>query len=223
MNIFILTLFPEMFVGPFNHSILKRAQEKKLATISFINIRDFANDKHGTVDDKPYGGGLGMIMKIDVLDSALSSITSKIPKHEKTIILLLDPKGEEYTQKKAQELTQFNNLILLCGHYEGVDARITTLIDGAISVGAYVVTGGEIPAMAVVDSVVRLIPGVLKPEATTHESYTNETLEYPQYTRPYTYKGSTVPEVLLHGNHREIQKWKEANTKKLVKPRLKLK
>lgn len=213
MKISILTLFPDMFLGPFRQSIIKRALEKKVVSVDFVNIRDFATDKYRSVDDHPYGGGVGMILRVDVVDRALKTVKSPLketPLKVKTI--LLDPQGIPYTQQKARQLSTFEHLILLCGHYEGVDERIRSLVDEEISIGDYVLTGGELPAMVVVDSVVRLIPGVLKkPEATERESFspTATLLECPQYTRPETYKGMSVPDVLLSGNHKMIEAWKK--------------
>lgn len=203
MHISILTLFPDMFCGPFDMSIVKRAAEKKLITIEYINIRDFAADKYKTVDGHPYGGGTGMILRVDVVDRALKSI-----KRGHTI--LLDAGGTPYTQKKARELATIDHIILICGHYEGVDERIRSLVDEEISIGDYVLTGGEIPAMVLVDSVTRLVPGVLaKPEATIHESFTEALLEYPQYTEPQIFNGLPVPPVLLSGNHKTIAAWRK--------------
>jgi tRNA (guanine37-N1)-methyltransferase len=202
MHISILTLFPDMFRGPFDQSIIKRAIDKQQISISYINIRDFANDSYKTVDGHPYGGGVGMILRVDVVDKALKNI-------EKGHVILLDAAGETYSQKKAKNLSTFDHLILVCGHYEGVDERVRSLVDEEISIGDYVLTGGEIPTMVLVDSVVRLIPNVLsKPEATVHESFTEPSLEYPQYTEPQTYNGQSVPPVLLSGNHKKIDEWR---------------
>jgi tRNA (guanine37-N1)-methyltransferase len=213
MHISILTLFPDMFDGPFDQSIIKRAVDKKLLTISYINIRDFATDKYKTVDGHPYGGGVGMLLRVDVVDRALQSV-------RKGHTVLLDAGGTPYTQRKAKELNSIDHLILICGHYEGVDERIRSLVDEEISIGDYVLTGGEIPAMVVVDSVARLIPGVLtKPEATVHESFTEALLEYPQYTEPQTYKGQGVPPVLLSGNHKMIDVWRSDEAIKRTKSR----
>lgn len=203
MKISILTLFPEMFQGPFDHSIIKIAREKKLLDISYINIRDFGIGRHRIVDDKPYGGGAGMIMRVDVIASALAKIK------EKKRIILLDPQGEKFTQKKAQELSKIDHLILVCGRYEGVDERVRSLADEEISIGDYVLTGGEIPAMVIVDSVSRLIPGVIQQESTLHESFSTPILEYPQYTRPPVFKKSAVPDILLSGDHQKIIDWRK--------------
>jgi tRNA (guanine37-N1)-methyltransferase len=203
MKISIVTLFPEMFRGPFDQSIIKRAINKNLLTISYINIRNFATDKYKSVDGHPYGGGVGMILRVDVIDRALKSI-------KKGHTILLDAGGTPYTQKKAKELSTLDHLIIICGHYEGIDERIRTLVDEEISIGDYVLTGGEIPSMVLVDSIVRLIPEVLaKPEATINESFSEPLLEYPQYTEPQIYKRLKVPPVLLSGNHKKIADWRK--------------
>ncbi len=205
MKIDILTLFPEMFKGPLTESIMWRAQDKKFAEINIHDLRKWAIDERGSVDDKPYGGGAGMILRVDVIEPAIKELKKKGSK-----VILLDARGEKYTQKKAQELSKSGHLILICGHYEGVDHRtIEHLVDEIISIGDYVLTGGEIPAMVLTDSIVRLIPGVIKPESLAEESFSNLDLEYPQYTRPEEYKGWKVPEVLLSGNHKKIEKWRE--------------
>lgn len=217
MLISVLTLFPDMFSGPLDLSIVKRAQEKRLVKIELINLRNFAEDKYGTVDDKPYGGGIGMILKVDVIDRAIEDIKQKQPKLKPRQIILLDPKGTTYNQTKAWQLTKFAHLIIVCGHYEGVDARVNQLVDELISIGNYVLTGGEIPALVLIDSLVRLIPGVIsQPQAILNESFTQNQLEYPQYTRPEKYKGMEVPKVLLSGNHAQIEKWKNNHYKKIV-------
>jgi tRNA (guanine37-N1)-methyltransferase len=221
MYITIVTLFPEMFHGPLTESILKRAQQQKIVTIAYVNIRDFAHDKHKSVDDHPYGGGAGMILRVDIVDQALAHAKSLHPNvHTRTI--LLDPQGTTYSQHIAQQLAAFEYLILLCGHYEGVDERIRALVDEEISIGDYILTCGEIPAMVLVDSIVRLLPGTLKKEgATTSESFSGATplLEYPQYTTPQTYKGKSVPAILLSGHHANIEKWKQKEAQKRTKLR----
>src|SRR3989344_4768223 len=161
MNFSILTLFPDMFKGPFSESIIKRAIQKKLVTIEYVNIRDFALDKYKTVDDHPYGGGAGMILRVDVVDVAMSNVKCQMS-NVKTKTILLDPRGKTYSQKKAMQLSKLDHIVLLCGHYEGVDERIRSLVDEEISIGDYILTGGEIPAMVIVDTIVRLLPGVLK-------------------------------------------------------------
>lgn len=211
MTITILTLFPEMFVGPFAHSIVKRAQEKGLLTINFVNIRDFGEGAHKMVDDTEYGGGIGMLMKVDVVHKAIEH-AKKVKPTAETKVLLMSASGETFKQKKAKQFSELEHLILLCGHYEGVDERIKAFIDEEISIGDFVLTGGEIPAMLIADSVTRLLPGVLPEGATEDESFSeidNETLlEYPHYTKPQTYQGHDVPEILLSGNHKKIAEWR---------------
>ena len=202
-----------MFGGVFEHSIIKRAQEKSLVEINFVQLRDFAVDKHGTVDDKPYGGGVGMLLRPEPIFNAVKSIK----KSENSKVVLLTPRGQKLTQEKVRELSKLDEIILICGRYEGVDERVhEKLADELISIGDYVLAGGEIPAMVIVDSVTRLLEGVLsKPEATEKESFTEDSIEHPQYTRPEEFEGMKVPEVLLSGNHAEIEKWKKQHSKKL--------
>lgn len=218
MKIIIATLFPEMFVGPFDHSIVKRAREKGSVTIEFVQIRDYALDNHKSVDDKPFGGGHGMVMKVDVVDRALTQIRKDCEIEKlKPHIILLDPRGNAFKQKRALELAKYECLVFLCGHYEGVDERIRTLVDETISIGDFVVTGGELPAALIVDSIVRLLPQVLKPaKATSDESFSDNNLEYPQYTRPADYYGMKVPEILFSGNMKEIEKWQKEQSVKIT-------
>lgn len=214
MKISILTLFPQMFIGPFDHSIIKRAIEKNLVEINFINIRQFGVGKHKIVDDKPYGGGQGMILKVDVLKEAIDSAKNKKLKKGEEKIILMSAKGVTYSQKLTKNYSTLKHLIIICGHYEGVDERILEYIDAEVSVGDYISTGGEIPAMLITDSVVRLIPGVFKEGVVDNESFSNKNiLEHPQYTRPETYEGKSVPKILLEGDHGKIQNWKEKNKK----------
>ncbi len=220
MKIDIITLFPNMFKGPFEESIIKRAQEKNLIKINIHNLRNWAKDKHKTVDDRPFGGGAGMILKVDVIDTALHELKLKAKSHKPKTILL-DAVGKTFNQKLAQKLSKTKHLILIAGHYEGVDHRVHEhLVDEVISIGDYILTGGELPAMVLTDAVTRLIPGVIDPESLREESFSinNRPLdikhfEYPQYTRPQSYKGWMIPEVLLSGNHAEIEKWKKENSK----------
>lgn len=208
MQIDIITLFPKMFEGPFDNSIISRAKEKKLIKIKFHDLRKFGITDRRTVDDKPYGGGPGMLLRVDVLDNAISSIK----KRKNSKIVLLDATGEPYNQKTAKIYSSLDQLILVCGHYEGIDHRVHEhLVDEVVSVGDYVLTGGEIPAITIADSVVRLLPGVLgKDESSLDESHSKPGyLEYPQYTRPEEYKNWKVPKVLLSGNHKEIDKWRK--------------
>jgi tRNA (guanine37-N1)-methyltransferase len=215
MKISIITLFPKMISGFFNESIIKRAQDKKLIEIEIINLRDFAVDDYGTVDDRPYGGGAGMILRVDVIHKAISKIKdqrSKLQiKNQKEKTILTSPKGKVFDQKKAQEYSELDQLIIIAGHYEDVDARVIDFVDEEISMGDFILTGGEIPASAIVDSVVRLIPGVLKKDdATKNESFNiddKKILEYPQYTRPEEFMGKKVPEILLGGDHKKIETW----------------
>jgi len=207
MKIDILTLFPEMFKGPFDESIIKRAQKKKLVEIKIHNLRKWADDKRKTVDNRTFGGGVGMVLMIKPIDKALQEL-----KTSKSKVILLDPRGKVFNQKIAQRLSKLNHLIFICGHYEGVDERIKKhLIDEAISIGDYVLTGGELPVMVIVDSIVRLIPSVLeKANATKEESFSSSSLlEYPQYTRPANFKGWKIPEILLSGNHQKIKEWRQ--------------
>lgn len=205
MKIDIMTLFPDMFISPFNESIIERAREKGLVEINTINIRDSAHGRHHQVDDTPYGGGVGMVMKADILLRSIQSI-----KDEDSWVVYLSPQGKVLKQQDVEILATHNHLILLCGHYEGVDERIMTQVDEEISVGDYVLTGGEIPAMIVVDAVSRLLPGVLgHDESSEEESFADGWLEYPQYTRPPVVQGVEVPPVLLSGHHEHIRRWRK--------------
>jgi tRNA (guanine37-N1)-methyltransferase len=208
MRIDILSLFPQMFDSPFSESIIKRAIDRGLVSIFIHNIRDYTHDKHHTVDDYPYGGGSGMVLKPAPLFEAVESIKEKIG--DVARVILLTPQGRLFCHQVAQELSTQPNLILICGHYEGVDERVRKhLVTDEISIGEYVLTGGELAAMVVVDAVVRLLPGVLSSEqASQEDSYAQGFLEYPQYTRPQAYKGWEVPPVLLSGNHQEIATWR---------------
>ena len=218
MKFDVLTLFPEMF-EPLKQSIIKRASEKKLIDINLVNIRDFSEDKHNKVDDTPYGGGAGMLMKPDVVDRAYNSVKSENAK-----VIYLTPQGKMLNQKIVKDLSKQEHLILLCGHYEGFDERINTVVDEKISIGDYVLTGGEIPAMAIIDSVTRLLPGVINEESHLNDSFNNDLLDYPQYTKPKEYRGMKVPDVLLSGDHKKIDEWRrEEQIKKTKKQRKKKK
>ncbi len=222
MKISILTLFPEMFQGPFDYSIIKNASEKKKVDINFINIRDFGIGRHRVVDDKPYGGGHGMILRVDVLEKAISNTKGKKLTTKDQKIILLSPHGKTFNQKKAVQLSHLRHLILICGRYEGVDERIKGFIDEELSIGDFIVTGGEIPAMLVADAVTRLIKGVLKEGVTDTESF-SPLLEYPQYTKPDDYKNLKVPTILLGGNHGKIKLWRDEislKTTKILRPDL---
>jgi tRNA (guanine37-N1)-methyltransferase len=214
MHITVATLFPEMFHGPFTESILKRAQENSLLTIDYVNIRDFGLGKHQIVDDTPYGGGAGMVMRVDVLHKAIQYARS-LHKPTKQKVVLLDAGGIVFNQTKAKEYATLDHIIFVCGHYEGVDERIKKYVDETVSIGDYVLTGGEIPAMVIVDTVARLVPGVIKEESFQNESFSFETkgIEYPHYTKPQEYEGSTVPDVLLLGNHKKIEEWRKEKIK----------
>jgi len=211
MHIDILTLFPEMFQGPFSCSILKRAIDRKLVSISLHNIRDYTHDKHHTVDDYIYGGGTGMILKPEPIFEAVESVKSRYTEQESSLpVILLTPQGRCFSQKIAYKLSKYSRLVLICGRYEGVDERVGEhLVTDEISIGDYVLSGGELAAMVVVDAVVRLLPGVLGSEVSAiDDSHATGLLEYPQYTRPAEYRGYSVPEVLLSGNHAQIAKWR---------------
>jgi tRNA (guanine37-N1)-methyltransferase len=210
MKIQIVTLFPEMFESPFGQSIIKRAKEKNLVEIETINLRDFATDNYGTVDDKPFGGGLGMLLRVDVMDRCLEKLNGRK--------ILMSARGKRYTQEKAEELANCEELVFVCGHYEGADQRIADyLVDEEISIGDFVTTGGELPAMTIMDSIVRLLPGVLgKDESSNEESFSkslNRKIEYPQYTRPAEYKGWNIPEVLVSGDPKKIKEWQQEQQK----------
>lgn len=203
MKFDVLTLFPEMF-EPLKQSIIKRATESEIININLVNIRDFSENRHNKVDDTPYGGGAGMLMKPDVVDRAYESV-----KFEKSKVIYLSPQGKTLNQKIVKELSQEEHLILLCGHYEGIDQRvIDKIVDEEISIGDYVLTGGEIPAMVLIDSVCRYVDGVISNESTDEESFSNGCLEYPQYTRPEVFDGVKVPEVLISGHHENIRNWR---------------
>ncbi len=214
MRIDVLTLFPEMF-EPIKASILKRATESQKITINLINIRDFSKDKHKKCDDYTFGGGPGMLMMPQPIYDAMTSIEG----YENALKIYLSPKGKVFSQAKAKELSKVEHMILLCGHYEGIDQRILdTLIDEEISIGDYVLTGGELPAMVLIDSVSRLIDGVLGgEESSSIESFENGLLEYPQYTKPREFMGMEVPEVLISGNHKKIDEWRKEKSLELTK------
>lgn len=212
MKFDVLTLFPEMF-EPLNSSIIGRAIEKNLIQINLINIRDFSKDKHKKVDDTPYGGGAGMVMMPDVVYDAYKSVEDKNAK-----VIYMSPQGKKLTQKKVEELAKQEHLIILCGHYEGIDQRvIDKIVDEEISIGDYVLTGGEIPAMVLIDSVSRYNSGVIAEESIEEESFANGLLEYPQYTRPEVFEGVKVPEVLLSGHHANIEKWRKEKALEITK------
>ncbi|MCU5746723.1 tRNA (guanosine(37)-N1)-methyltransferase TrmD [Staphylococcus sp. SQ8-PEA] len=206
MRIDYLTLFPEMFEGVLNTSILKRAQDKGMLEVNTINFRNYALNKHNQVDDYPFGGGQGMVLKPEPIFNAMEDIG----RDDNTRVVLMCPQGEPFTQAKAQALSETEHIVFICGHYEGYDERIRThLVTDEISIGDYVLTGGELPAMTMTDAIVRLIPGVLgNHQSHEDDSFQDGLLEFPQYTRPREFKGLTVPEVLLSGNHARIDKWR---------------
>jgi tRNA (guanine37-N1)-methyltransferase len=214
MKFDVLTLFPEMF-NPLKESIIGKAVEKDLININLINIRDFSKDKHKNVDDTPYGGGAGMVIRPDVVYDAYQSV-----KDDNAKVIYMSPQGKVLNQKKVVELSKEKHLILLCGHYEGIDQRVLDeIVDEEISIGDYVLTGGEIPAMVLIDSVSRYVEGVISEESTSEESFSNENnlLEYPQYTRPEVFNGVKVPEVLISGHHENIRKWREEKSLQITK------
>ncbi|MUT66328.1 tRNA (guanosine(37)-N1)-methyltransferase TrmD [Paenibacillus sp. NEAU-GSW1] len=211
MKIDVLTLFPEMFQGVFSASILGKANEKGIVSLNAVNFREYANNKHNTVDDYPYGGGGGMVLKPEPVFAAVEELVHASGNSgNKPRVILMCPQGESFTQKKAEELSKEEHLVLICGHYEGYDERIREyLVTDELSIGDYVLTGGEIPAMTVIDSVVRLLPGVLGNETSAvTDSYSTGLLEYPHYTRPAVFRDWEVPEVLLSGHHSRIEGWR---------------
>ena len=212
MKFDILTLFPEMFES-MKHSIIGKAIEKELIDINIVNIRDFSRDKHKKVDDTPYGGGAGMVLRPDVVYDAYNYVKSDNAK-----VIYLSPKGKTLNQEKVKELSKEKHIILLCGHYEGIDQRVLDeIVDEEISIGDYVLTGGEIPAMALIDSVSRYVDGVITRESVEEESFSNGLLEYPQYTRPEVFLDKKVPEVLLSGHHENIKKWREEQSLEITR------
>ena len=213
MKFDVLTLFPEMF-EPLQQSILGRASKNNILEFNFINIRDFSKDKHQKVDDTPYGGGAGMVIMPDVVYDAYVSIKNR----ENAKVIYLSPQGKTLNQKKVQELSKEEHLILLCGHYEGIDQRVLDeIVDEEISIGDYILTGGELPAMVLIDCVSRYVEGVLKEESIKEETFSNNLLEYPQYTRPEMFRGKKVPEILLSGHHENIKKWREEKSLEITR------
>lgn len=205
----LITLFPQLIEPHLKELPFKKALEKELIDVNLINLRNYALDKYGTVDDKPYGGGVGMLLRIEPIHQALKEISNK------ETIILLSPKGKKFTQKTARELAKKSNITFISGRYEGIDARVEEYVTDIISIGDYVLSGGELPSLVIMESITRLLPGVLeKGDAPEIESFENNTLEYPQYTRPEEYEGKKVPEVLLSGHHAEIEKWRKENSQK---------
>ena len=204
-----------MFDSPFDYSIIKRAIDKKQIELEFINIRDFGIGRHKLVDDTPYGGGNGMVMRVDVLQKAVESAKDKKLKEGQEKIILLSAHGKKFNQKIAKNLSKLKHLIIICGHYEGFDQRIKNFVDGEISVGDFILTGGEIPAMLIIDSVARLVNGVIKKGSSENESF-SPFLEHPHYTKPQVFKKLKVPEILLSGNHAKINKWRKQQSLKIT-------
>ena len=212
MNITILTLFPEMFEGFATNSIMKRALGKGVATLKVVNIRDYTKDKYGRTDTPPVGGGAGLIEKCQPIVDALNA--NKTPSSH---VILMSPRGGTYNQKTAQRFAQLEDLVIICGHYEGIDERVNSYVDELVSIGDYVLTGGEIPAMAIADSVIRLLDGAISKDSLTDESFNNDLLEYPQFTEPYEYDGQTIPDILYCGNHQAIEKWRRKQSLSLAR------
>lgn len=219
MRIDMVTIFPEMFAGPFGESITKRAVDKGILDIHFTNFRDYALDKHHHVDDSPFGGGAGMVLKPEPMYSAVRDLLGKTAEYEgRRRILIMDPSGHTFNQAKAKELAGYEQLVFICGHYEGFDARIYRLADEAISIGDFVLTGGELPAMVITDAVSRMLPGVLGDEdSAPTDSFYEGLLGYPQYTRPRDFEGDVVPEVLVSGDHAKIRQWRREQSLLLTK------
>ena len=212
MKIDILTLFPEMFNGFLSESIIKRAIEKGKVEINLINFRDFSLDPHKNVDDTPFGGGAGMVLTCQPIFDAVESVRTK-----DSHVILLTPSGVRYTEKRAKELKNFKHLIFICGHYEGFDDRIRTIVDEEISIGDYVLTGGELPAMVISDSIIRLLDGVITKESLDSESFEDDLYDYPVYTKPRVFRGMEVPEVLVSGDHKRIEEYRKENRKRVDK------
>lgn len=216
MNIYYLTLFPDMYEGVLGASILKRAKDKGIVDYHMINFRDFSGDKHNKVDDYPYGGGAGMVLKPEPVFNAMDSLDIKGKKR----VILMCPQGRPFDQKMAEELAEEDNIVFINGHYEGYDERIRTLVTDEVSIGDYVLTGGELASMTMTDAIVRLIPDVLSNEASHQEdSFSTGMLEHPHYTRPREYRGMKVPEVLLSGNHKHIEEWRREESLKRTRER----
>ena len=214
MKIDVLSLFPCMFSGVFEESIIKRAINENKVSINIHNFRDFSLDPHNKVDDTPYGGGAGMVLTCQPIFDCVKSLRS-----DDSIVILLTPDGEVYKQSKAYELSKCKHLIFICGHYEGFDERIRSICDLEISIGDYVLTGGEIASMAIIDSIVRLIPGVIEEESHVNDSFNDNLLDYPTYTKPRVYEGMEVPEVLVSGDHKKINEWRREESLKRTRER----
>ncbi len=213
LRINFLTIFPNFYKPFISESIIKRSIEKEIVEINVVDFRKFSTDKHNKVDDTVYGGGQGMLLMVEPIDKAIQSVP-------KSHVILLSPQGKKFTQKKAKELLQYNNITFIAGHYEGFDERVRMLVDEEISIGDYVLTGGELPSMVIADAIIRLIPGVINSKSHENDSFSNDLLDFPQYTKPRVYKGMKVPEVLLSGNHKLINEWRKQKqiekTKKIL-------
>jgi tRNA (guanine37-N1)-methyltransferase len=211
MKIDILTIFPKMFIGHLTESLISRAIKKKIIDISIKDVRSFSGDKHKKVDDRPFGGGVGMVMKVEPIYNAIKACGVKRKNSSyKTLVVYMSPQGERLENELVKKLSNYKHLVILCGHYEGIDERILSFVDKEISIGDYVLTGGEIPAMVLVDSVVRMLPNVVKEkESVCNDSFYNGLLDYPHYTRPAVFKKLKVPEILLSGDHRKIEEWRK--------------
>ena len=212
MKITILTLFPEMFDGFMSNSIIKRAISKKVVEIKIVDIRDYTKDRYHRVDSAPVGGGAGLIMKCQPIVDSINA-----NKEKNSHIIMLSPRGKTYKQERARELSKMDNIILLCGHYEGIDERVNKYVDEQISIGDYVLTGGELGSMVIADSVIRLLDGAIAEESISEESFDDNLLEYPQYTEPYDFNGEKVPDILYSGNHTAINKWRRKQSLNLTK------
>ena len=212
MKITVLTLFPEMFDGILSNSIIKRAISKDIVEIKLVDIRSYTKDKYNRVDSAPVGGGAGLIMKCQPIVDSINDNKSKSSK-----VYMLSPRGKTYNQEKAKQLSKENDVILLCGHYEGIDERVNKYVDEQISIGDYILTGGEVGAMAIIDSVVRLLDGAIAEESIDEESFDNDLLEYPQYTEPVEFNGDRIPDILYSGNHQAIKKWRRKKSLELTK------
>lgn len=216
MKIDILTIFPDIFKNFLNESIEKRAILKKYVEINVVNFRDYTTDSHGKVDDTPYGGGAGMVLMAQPIVDCVNSL-----KKDDSLVILLTPSGKTYNQRLANNLKNYKHLIIICGHYEGFDDRIKSVVDMEISIGDYILTGGEIPAMAIVDSVIRLIPGVIRSESLESESFDDNLLDYPTYTKPRDFRGMKVPEVLLSGDHKKIDEYRQSERLRITEEKRK--
>ncbi len=226
MKIDILTIFPNMFEGPLTESLIGKARNKEILKINIIDIRSFSKDKHKKVDDKPFGGGVGMVMKPEPIYDAIKSAGVKKRNKEyknpysKPYVIYMSPQGRTLTGRTVKNLSKFKHLVILCGHYEGIDERVMDFVDDEISIGDYVLTGGEIPAMVLIDCIARMVPGVVKEEESVkNDSFYNGFLDYPHYTRPAVFKGLKVPEVLLSGDHKKIDEWRKKESYERTKKR----